>query len=128
MVSDNARQPLPSRVVPTLDMDRLPAVFATSRMLIFWNHLLIRFPKVRITMCGSIGCRDVLPKLLASRFTAVANEVSHDGRVSQLMMAARNRLYVVSLERAISKSKTLSNKGYLTSFCRRADESRQLTI
>ena len=40
--SDEAPKPLPQRVIPTLDMGRLPAVFATSRVLVFRDDILKR--------------------------------------------------------------------------------------
>ncbi len=76
--SDEARQPLPQCVVPPLDMSGEAAVFAARRMLRCRDDVAISLPEIRVAVRRAIGCRDALPELTASRFRAVADDISHD--------------------------------------------------
>ena len=77
-LSDEARQSLPQRVVPPLDMSGQPAVFATRCMLVGWDDLAISLPEIRVAMSHAIERRDALPQLAASCGRAVAHHIRHD--------------------------------------------------
>src|SRR5690349_7904907 len=77
-LAHEASQPLTQRVVPSLDVRRLPRILATSRVLLIGDNLVIGFPEIRVAMSRLISFRDCCPELATSLLTAVADDVSHD--------------------------------------------------
>ena len=77
-LADEARQPLTQRVVPSLDMSRLPRILAASGVLFIRDDLVIGLPEIRVAMPCLISFRNCFPELAASLLAAVADDISHD--------------------------------------------------
>jgi hypothetical protein len=76
-LAHKARQALAQGVIPALDVRRLPGVFATRRMLLIGDHLLIGVPEIRIAVPRLIASWDCLPQLATGLFTAVTDDEGH---------------------------------------------------
>ena len=59
-------------------MRRLTRVFATRRMLLIWNHVLVRLPEVTVTVSVAVSTRYLLPQLLPGGLASIANDVGDD--------------------------------------------------
>lgn len=73
-----ATEPLAQRVIPSLNVRRLPQVFTTGRVLIVRYDLVIGFQEIRVAMAGLISFRNRFPELATSLLTTVADDVSHN--------------------------------------------------
>lgn len=84
-LADKPRQPLSQGIIPTLDVSRLPGVFATSEVLFIGNDLLIGVPEIRVAIPCPVDLRDCCPQLAAGLLAAVANHKSDhlSGRAAQ---------------------------------------------
>jgi hypothetical protein len=77
-LSNEAAQPLPQRVVPSLDMRRQATLFAYCGMLLRRDDQRVSFPKVTVTMSRSIVVRDMLPEFATGRRASVTDRIGHD--------------------------------------------------
>jgi len=77
-LSDEASEPLPQRVVPSLDMGRQAGLFARRGMLLRRDDQRVSFPKVTVAMRRSIPGWYLLPEFLTGRSAPVANDIGHD--------------------------------------------------
>jgi hypothetical protein len=69
---------LPQGVVPALDVRGLSTLLAHRRVLLRRDHLLIGFPKIRVTVSGSVSLWNLLPKRSTTFLAAVANHIGDD--------------------------------------------------
>lgn len=76
--SNEARQPLAQGIIPAFDVRGLPRIFATRRMLLSRDDLLVSFPEIAVAVSAAIGHGNPLPKLAAGVRAAVTNKVSDD--------------------------------------------------
>src|SRR5689334_13929191 len=73
-----AGQPLAQRVIPSLNVSRLPGILAASGGLLLRDDLVVSLPEVRVAMPGLICLRDRLPELATSLLTAVADDKGYE--------------------------------------------------
>ncbi len=71
--ANKATQPLSQRVIPSLHMRRFSRFFSDCCMLFFWNHRLVSFPKIRVTMPFTIGLGNGFPQHLTCFLTSISH-------------------------------------------------------
>jgi hypothetical protein len=59
-------------------MSRFSGFLADRHMLLFWNHRLIRLPKIGVTLSGTVCVRNGFPQTAAGLFTSISHCVCHD--------------------------------------------------
>ena len=69
---------MPPRVVPPLDMRRQAGLFARGGVLRGWNHELLGFPAIAVTMPACVAVGDTFPELLTSGLAALTDDVGDD--------------------------------------------------
>ncbi len=75
-LANEAGEPLPQRVIETLDMTGLAALLADCAVLPRWYDALIRLPEVAIHSSSPILRRDGLPQLPAGHFIPRADRIA----------------------------------------------------
>jgi hypothetical protein len=76
-LSNEAREPLPQSIVPSLDVRRLPTLLVHRLMPLFGDDLPVRLPEVAVVTPQAIGFRHPLLQPAATLFAPVADEVGH---------------------------------------------------
>ncbi len=66
------------RVIPALHMSRCACFLPDRCMLLFWNHCLIRGPKIGVAVSCTIGLWNGFPQPAAGLFTAISHRIGHD--------------------------------------------------
>ena len=59
-------------------MSRCSCFLPDRHMLLFWNHRLIRIPKIGVTLSGTVCKRNGFPQTTAGLCTSISHGVCHD--------------------------------------------------
>jgi hypothetical protein len=76
--ANKTTQPLSQRVIPSLHMRRFSGYFSDCCMSFFWNHRLVSFPKIRVTIPCTIGLGNGFPQHLTGFLTSISHRLCHD--------------------------------------------------
>ena len=90
-------------------MCRQAAVFATRRVLVCGNDLLISFPEIGVTVSGAAGRRNLFPQLATGVRAAITNDKGCDlaGRQSAIQIH-RFRLFFRTNDQSSSSSNSVA--------------------
>ena len=77
-LTDEPGQPLPQRVVPSLDVARLTLALVRGLMLLVRDDFAVSLPKVRIAQKAPVGRWYALPQALAGLLAPVAHSEGDD--------------------------------------------------
>ncbi len=69
---------MPPRVVPPLARRRQAGIFARGGVLRGWNHELLGFPAIAVTMPAFVAVGETFPELLTSGLAALTDDVGDD--------------------------------------------------
>ena len=76
--ADKASQTLSERVIPAFHMSGFTGFLSGSRVLVFWDHCLVRGPEIGETVSAAIREGKRFPQAMAGLFTSISHRVSHD--------------------------------------------------